>query len=300
MYIPDLSHWHTVKDWDAIKRDCPFVIYKGTQGTNYIDPTVYQFIHQAETNKVPYFLYAYLNKGGETEQAKFLVQKMRDFVGPCFMGYVLDCEERNNAIDIITALSWLSRQSNKIMFYAGYKDYANYKNVILSMPNNCVYWEARYGRNKGLYMVEFPPHQQAALHQYTSRATYAGVNGHCDMNKLTGKVPLKWFTDASLFGNGTITEAPKQPVSASEYKVGNIYTLQVELRVRKGPGGEHGLVGYKNLTPNAKAHDSDRDGALDKGTKVTCKEVKQIGNSIWMRIPSGWVCAFNGVKKYVK
>ena len=89
-------------------------------------------------------------------------------------------------------------------------------------------------------------------------------------------------------------------ISAPTYTIGKTYTTQVELIVRKGPGTNYSPVGYSGLTSNAKKFDKDKDGAIDKGTKVTCKTVKHIVNNIWIQIPSGWIAAFYNNKIYAK
>lgn len=93
--------------------------------------------------------------------------------------------------------------------------------------------------------------------------------------------------------------APEKPVAP--YIVGKVYTINVNtsLNVRKGPGKNNGLVGFRNLTPDGKKH-ATPNGALRNGTKVTCLEFKIISEKdIWVRIPSGWICAVDGSKKYV-
>lgn len=99
-------------------------------------------------------------------------------------------------------------------------------------------------------------------------------------------------------------EAPKaeeKPQSKpQEYSVGNTYTVRVKvgLNVRTGAGKSYPLVGYNNLTPDGKAHAIG--SALRQGTRVTCEEVKQIDDAnIWLRIPSGWICAKENGNKYV-
>lgn len=89
---------------------------------------------------------------------------------------------------------------------------------------------------------------------------------------------------------------PKVP----SYTVGKNYTLQVELKVRKGAGTNYAAKKNSELTANAKANDSDKDGALNKGTVVTCKAIKKVGNDIWMEIPSGWIAAYYDGEIYVK
>lgn len=103
------------------------------------------------------------------------------------------------------------------------------------------------------------------------------------------------------------TSSEKKPVNKAQkavktpYEIGKVYTIKVKtsLNVRKGAGKSYGLVGYKNLTADGKAH-ALATGALKNGTKVTVKEVKVISaKEIWLRIPSGWICAVDGDKKFV-
>ena len=93
----------------------------------------------------------------------------------------------------------------------------------------------------------------------------------------------------------------KDEAQASPYKVGGVYTVSVRsaLNVRKGAGKNFDLVGFRNLTPDGKAH-ANHNGALLNGTKVTVKEVKIAGEQIWLKIPSGWICGKDGAKILVK
>ena len=83
--------------------------------------------------------------------------------------------------------------------------------------------------------------------------------------------------------------------------VGKVYTVRVSsaLNVRKGPGKNYALVGYKNLTADGKKH-AYKSGALKNGTRVTCMAVQVMDNTTWIQIPSGWICAEAGGVKYVQ
>ena len=137
---------------------------------------------------------------------------------------------------------------------------------------------------------------------------------HFDVN---GKhCPAYWIEDGKWFNefwnlltkttivNGATDEKkaddePKASVD-SEYKVGETYSIVcAALNVRKAPGMSEELVGYKNLSEDAKKH-SNGVSALLKGTKVTCYEVKVVGSDTWIKIPSGWCCAKNSVKTLIK
>jgi hypothetical protein len=93
------------------------------------------------------------------------------------------------------------------------------------------------------------------------------------------------------------------PVTASTtptYTVGKQYTLQAEIKVRKGAGTNYAAKTHAELTTDGQKHDADKDGCLDKGTVVTCQEVKTVGSDIWIRCPSGWIAAYYGGKVYLK
>lgn len=53
-------------------------------------------------------------------------------------------------------------------------------------------------------------------------------------------------------------------------------------------------------TADGQKHDKDNDGCLDAGTVVTCQEVRNVGNDIWMKAPSGWMAAYYDGKVYIK
>jgi hypothetical protein len=78
-----------------------------------------------------------------------------------------------------------------------------------------------------------------------------------------------------------------------EYKVGKTYTLQQEMNIREGAGLAYEIKKRINWTASGRKHDKDKDSLLDKGTVVTCQKLKKVGTRMWMKIPSGWVCAYN-------
>jgi len=86
------------------------------------------------------------------------------------------------------------------------------------------------------------------------------------------------------------------------YKTGKEYTLQANLYVRKTAAGEK--KDYSDLTKDGRKH-GYKDGVgkaiLRKGTVVTCKGTQKNGSSMWIKIPSGYICGYteNGTV-YVK
>ena len=84
------------------------------------------------------------------------------------------------------------------------------------------------------------------------------------------------------------------------WTIGSTYTTQQDLNVRIAPNGE--LLPYDMLTPNAKLHSlftSIGSAILQRGTRVTVKEIYVDGNTTWLRIPSGWICGKNSKHIYV-
>lgn len=134
-------------------------------------------------------------------------------------------------------------------------------------------------------------------------------------NTSGGKVARRTRAKANIYAvyrppyqNTTTTTKPAQSqkqgaTSASttpSYKVDATYTVQVnDLNVRTGAGSNYSKKSKKQLTPDGQKN-ADAEGRLRKGTRVTCQEIKKNGKEIWIRIPSGWICAYNGTKYYVK
>lgn len=92
--------------------------------------------------------------------------------------------------------------------------------------------------------------------------------------------------------------------TTSEYTIGKNYTLQSNMKIRSSAKNEgvSNQVKYEDITTNAKQNSKNVNGyaVLLKGTKVTCASVKTVGTTIWMKIPSGWICAKDSKQVYVK
>lgn len=92
------------------------------------------------------------------------------------------------------------------------------------------------------------------------------------------------------------TSNDTSPVPDSSFTTGTYTITASDLIVRNEPGGT--AVGYSGLTEDGKKHDTDKDGALNEGTRITVKEVRALNEDIWGRCPSGWVCLKQGNKVY--
>ncbi len=249
---PDISHYHPVEDWSKVKESSPFLIAKATQGTGYIDTTLEDFISGCEENGIPYWLYAYLNKGDELAQAKFLVRTCKNLVGDHFRGYALDVEAGNAAASVRTALEYLEGLGGRCVIYTMYAQYAVYRSVIDGRGEDTAWWEARYGKNDGSYNSSYPAHDGADLHQYTSMGTCPGISGRCDLNRLTGTRPEDWFTGESASAS-TDTTTGGFDMTLNTIQKGStgaeVKSLQSLLNGKNGAGlSVDGICGTKTVS----------------------------------------------------
>lgn len=118
--------------------------------------------------------------------------------------------------------------------------------------------------------------------------------GDAIASAIAGKT-VAGTTSAGSAPAPTPTPAPSGP----SYRTGTVYTLLADhLRVRTGPGTGYATKSRKQLTVNAREQ-AYSNGTLKNGTRVTCKDVRKVGSDIWIKIPSGWIAAYYGGKKYV-
>lgn len=110
---------------------------------------------------------------------------------------------------------------------------------------------------------------------------------------------IKYVRQYGLDKYDSIKEIPKAEVKYG-YEIGRTYILLSNMYIRIAPNGDH--VDYLSMTTNAQLNgytDDNGYSVLKEGTKITCKDVTKIDNDIWMRIPSGWVCALKDNKIYI-
>ena len=193
--ILDISHYEAVKDWAKLKENVSFLLFKGTQGTTFLDPTCYKNIENCEKHGIPYWIYCFLNKGNEAAQAKYLVDKVKGEVGKYFVGYCIDVEVGNSAAGVQSALDYIKKYSTKTMIYTAHHYYDTYKSLVAKRGDNCAWWEPRYSGNK--------PHSGVDLWQYSEDYTCNYISGKVDINRINGSKPLSWFTSPTVAKNAT-------------------------------------------------------------------------------------------------
>jgi len=99
---------------------------------------------------------------------------------------------------------------------------------------------------------------------------------------------------------GYVQQTP-EPVIIEGYEIGKTYTTQQDLYIRDAANGAK--IDWLSITTNAQLNaftDAEGFSILRKGTRVTCKGIKKDGSTVWMNIPSGWICARNSKNIYIK
>ena len=85
------------------------------------------------------------------------------------------------------------------------------------------------------------------------------------------------------------------------YEKGKNYKLLYSMKVRVAPGTGSKQKLYKDLTEDGKRHAYPQLLAVFKvGTVITVLDVVEIGNEIWVKCPSGYLCAKSGKITYIK
>lgn len=85
------------------------------------------------------------------------------------------------------------------------------------------------------------------------------------------------------------------------YEIGKNYITEVDLNVREGAGTNYRIKNYEELTNDGKNHAYKQTNAVLKPkTIVTCLDIYRLNNEIWLRIPSGYVCAYYHGEIYIK
>ena len=110
-------------------------------------------------------------------------------------------------------------------------------------------------------------------------------------NDIWGKCPSGWVclkkgdSVYAVKDGSSSASTGSSSVSSTTKALGTYEVTASDLSVRTGPGTNYRRKTYSELTTDAKNHDYDKDGCINKGTRVTVKEWQ----NGWARIPSGWV-----------
>ena len=124
---------------------------------------------------------------------------------------------------------------------------------------------------------------------------------YCKGRRIEGLAKRRCL-EAQLFANKDVstTESELKGNSSIRYEVGHVYELQTNVIVRATPSVKGKKVGYAGLTADGRKHDPEKNGSLNKGTKVTCKDVRFVNGNTWIKCPSGWLAAVYNGEVYIR
>lgn len=163
--------------------------------------------------------------------------------------------------------AWDSSYGNMVAIYHGNGDYTNHAH--LSKIKVKVGQKVKAGQLIGLCGS-------------TGHSTGPHVHFEVHKGRKWNRVnPWPYLKNVGYVGN----------TSSTSYKVGSTYTLQEAMNIRIAPKSSAVKVGVSKWSKDAQKHKTS-NGLLAKGTKVTCKqEIKNSDGSIWLKTPSGYICA---------
>lgn len=230
--IVDIYHGDTINTYTEFCDNTSVVLHKATQGYSFVDSKAKTRCTEFEKRGLPFWLYVFLNKGGEKKQMDFAFKTFETFLAnkKHFIGWVLDIEAQNKVSDCLEALKYTyeycKKHNCKVMVYfskSSYDEY-NYKKLIDYMEDKkeiCGYWEACYS---------VAPHKFADLWQYTGSGIITGLKNKGDKNKVMAR-NISWFTTpVSKTNNKTNKAADKKPAK-------NVDVYNLALAVLQGKYG---------------------------------------------------------------
>lgn len=276
----DLSHWNGDIDFCKVKKD--FAILQTNHFTTKDNKFEDYYIGcKAHNIKVGAYIYC---EALTTYDALLEVETCLEALrGKSLdLGVWLDIEDIDMAkLDTTELWEIINTEINALGDkFGGIYTNKNWYNNILKAKYynpNIKYWMASLPYDdRGVMNEAFNPHTY--MWQYSFKGKVDGISTDVDLDYID-EAYNKFIPD---------------------YVVGKDYRLLDVMRVRKGPGTNYNMVGHANLTADGKAHDSSKTGCLDKGTVITCLEVNEHDNEIWLRCPSGWICAKIGNEVYIK
>jgi len=308
MKMIDVSEFQGKIDFKKVKADgIEGVIIRAGYGKGNSDEYFVRNINGAIKNKlhvgIYWFSYAYTEEMArrEARYCNDLIQTYKLNIDlPVFFDWEYDsmryAKENGAEVDkalIVGMTKAFCDEIESLGYTAGYytnHDYFNQFYKGASSLKKYKIWFADYeDEYKGCY-----------IQQTSDKGEVNGIEGSVDTDVLWGKLEAE--KPKTTNSTAKKKKPVKKPSAKSErYIVGNTYTIDVRsaLNVRTGAGKDFPLVGYNNLTEDGKSH-AYETGALKNGTKVTCLEVKENSDKdIWIRIPSGWICAVDGDKTFV-
>lgn len=194
--IADISKWQGTIDWEKVRKELDFVIFRASCGLGEDG----RYVENTEKCGLPYGAYHYVVAGTATrarEEARFFVSETKKAKKkPSF--YIADIEHENQTAETTEAVctAFLNELRKlgckKIGLYINRK--YGYAGKAIELCD--IMWIPHWGANNG----EIPgdaskPKYPHDLWQYTSKGRVDGIDGNVDLNLLTGSKPIDYFTE---------------------------------------------------------------------------------------------------------
>lgn len=297
----DISEHNGVVDWNTLAKNVDFAILRiGWIGnnSNAIDKKFIENYNAAKKAGIKLGAYVYMyskSTSAAKAGAEWVIKQIKgkDFELPIY------CDMEDNSISGLSksVLTNITIAFNDAIKEAGYKVgvYASRywfdSKLDKSLCSTYHTWIAHYTSGSDKYKGDYE------MWQNSSKGKVDGVEGNVDTNYLYENI----FTVTNSKPANTQSSNTASKSTAPTYKVGNVYTLQTDLKVRRGAGTNYAQKKRSELTTDGKRNAKIGVYAvMKKGTRVTCKAVKKNGSEVWMQTPSGWLAAYYDNKTYIK
>lgn len=194
--VIDLSHWNPTPDWATLKANGTVgVIHKATEGTSYIDDTLFKRAGAAMAAGLCWSTYHFLKHGNVEAQMAHYIKTIQPQKGE---RVCIDHEDADVTLeDLRRAVQYLLnvRPDLQITVYSGHtiKEQLG-DNYDALLADNTSLWIAQYTTAAA---PSWPKKTWPnwSLWQYTDKASVAGVSAPVDGNKWNGSPDnlARWF-----------------------------------------------------------------------------------------------------------
>lgn len=319
LMVADISQFQPTVDYAKVAKEVDGIIVRigyrgyGSAGTLVKDNKFDTHMAGIVKNKIPYGFYFFSqakNAAEGKEEADFAIKTIGKYTNPTFPIY-FDSEmstepNQNGRADKISkanrtaAAVAFCEEIYKKGYMGGVYASTSWFNTKLDFSKLDTYsiWVAEYGINNGMANKK-PNLSRVDAWQFTSQYKINGISNKIDMSYYYKKIMVGGLTPLKK-EEKTSTSAMKS--TKNNYAVNKNYTLQVDLKVRSGPGINYVQRNRSLLSEDGKKHSYNQTKAvLKKGTVITALEIKKISASeVWIRCASGWVAAISEGKVYIK
>lgn len=211
--VIDLSHWNADPVWSKVKEGGTIgVIHKATEGTSYVDNTLFKRMSAAKKAGLLTCTYHFLRPGSMDVQMRHYLATIDPVPGE---RVCLDHEDTGVTLAMLeSAVSYIRavRPDLQITVYSGHliKEQLQSASSPL-LAGNTSLWVAHYTSKKvPTWPKDTWPHW--SLWQYTDKADVDGIDGPVDGNKWNGTEQglVKWLSPT-----GELPEPEQAPVSVN-------------------------------------------------------------------------------------